>query len=222
MRNSLLVVAAILFLAPACQQSEAPEHPPTTPPSAPPAAGPGELPAGHPPIGGLPSGHPPLEESAPKPAARAALPLTWTVPEGWTSETPSSSMRVAQFHPGGEGAGDVRCIVFGGIGGSNEENIERWVAQFAQPDGSDPASQAKFTHDEHDGVKVTRVDVAGTFTGQMMAGVGDPVNAEDWRFLGAIAEGHGARVFLTFRGPRAVIDPAEAGFDALLASFRGP
>ncbi|HEY6930812.1 MAG TPA: hypothetical protein VJA66_14120, partial [Thermoanaerobaculia bacterium] len=62
--------------------------------------------------------------------------VRWTAPPQWT-EQPSRSMRVVTYTiPGPKGADSGECGVFffgAGRGGSIEENVTRWSAQF---DGS--------------------------------------------------------------------------------------
>ena len=51
------------------------------------------------------------------------------VPKDWKEEQPSSSMRIAQFRvPGNDGDGEL--VVFSGIGGSVDANLNRWYGQF--------------------------------------------------------------------------------------------
>src|SRR3989338_9158151 len=65
--------------------------------------------------------------------------LTWSAPEGWIEETPSSPMRKAQYClPKVEGDSEdvsVSLFYFPGQGGSIEDNLNRWYGQFIQPDG---------------------------------------------------------------------------------------
>src|SRR5678816_1008271 len=73
--------------------------------------------------------------------------LKFTIPAGWIEEPRSSSMRVAQFKlPKAAGDAEDASLVlyyFGqGQGGSVTANIDRWIAQMKQPDGS-PVKGAK-------------------------------------------------------------------------------
>ncbi|MBT6710180.1 MAG: hypothetical protein HOB22_00530, partial [Candidatus Marinimicrobia bacterium] len=51
------------------------------------------------------------------------------VPKDWKKEQPSSSMRIAQFRFSGND-GDGELVVFSGIGGSIDANLNRWYGQF--------------------------------------------------------------------------------------------
>ncbi len=83
----------------------------------------------------LPPGHPSTSPQVPAGASKAGL--TWDKPEGWVEETPSSSMRRAQYRVPAE-SGDGECVVFyfgPGQGGGAQANADRWAGQFEQPDG---------------------------------------------------------------------------------------
>ena len=68
------------------------------------------------------------------------------------------------------------------------------------------------------GLRVTRVEIAGTFLApdsEMQSQGKRP----GWKLLGAIVEGPEGAVFFKFTGPAHVIDPAAKDFDGLLASL---
>ena len=63
--------------------------------------------------------------------------VVWTAPPGWTVETPSSSMRRAQYRIAGPG-GEAECVVFyfgPGQGGDAKANVARWAGQFRDAGG---------------------------------------------------------------------------------------
>ena len=75
-------------------------------------------------------------------------------------------MRVAEFVvPKAAGdSEDAEAIVyfFGGSGGTVDANIDRWIGQMQQPDGSASKDKARRETLTINGLKVTTVDVAGT------------------------------------------------------------
>src|SRR5204863_239134 len=122
-----------------------------------------------PPVASAPAGSAPQDagsESAP--AAPAPAPqsvadvsgLTWTVPAGWR-EGGARAMRLATYIIGGPDPkllGECAVFHFGpGLGGGVDENIDRWVGQFAATPNT--ARRVLTVH----GIKITRVEVAGTF-----------------------------------------------------------
>src|SRR5260370_16466562 len=97
--------------------------------------------------------------------------LTFTPPAGWRSSNPSSSMRVAEFTlPRAAGnADDAQLVVyyFGGSGGSVDANIQRWIGQMQQPDGTASSAAATRETRKVNGLTVTLVDVRGTYVAHM-------------------------------------------------------
>ena len=172
-----------------------------------------------PPAAGATSGMPDDGKSPGEPptpdAALAATGIQWKVPGGWREGGPHA-MRLATYYVGGpEPSTTGQCTVFHfgpGMGGSVDDNLERWVGQF---EGSPNYARRVLT--EH-GLKVTRVEIAGTYLApdsQMQSQGKRP----DWKLLGAIVEGPQGAVFFKFVGPAAVIGPATRDFDGLIASF---
>lgn len=142
---------------------------------------------------------------------------------GWSAEPPlmrtrpANDMREAQYdvtgHPGTSLAISHFDPEVGG-GGDVEANVERWVHQFQQPDGS----EARVTQRTVNDLRVTTVDVHGTFVGRQGMGTGAPPRA-DWRMLGAIAEGSEGLVFFKLLGPEAGVTAAEQAFEELVRSI---
>src|SRR5580765_4871781 len=117
-----------------------------------------ELPAGHPPVRNPSS---PGSIAPPPPGSGAgATAVEWTGPAGWTSVTPSSPMRRAQYRVPGPG-GDGECAVFyfgPGQGGDPHANATRWAGQFTHPDGTPAADTVKTSTLQVGDVKVLMVE----------------------------------------------------------------
>jgi hypothetical protein len=141
------------------------------------------------------------------------LGYTTQVPKAWTSATPSSSMRLAQYTvPGAAGALPVEVVVyfFGpGQGGDPAANMERWHSQFSNPDGS-PVKEV-VTQDKR-AFPVTFVEYRGTYA----RGVGVGSSAADARpnhlLLAAIIETPKGSLFVQCYGPVAAADAQRAAF----------
>ena len=92
--------------------------------------------------------------------------LTFTAPAGWKTVPTSSSMRVGQFAipkvAGDSQDAEIVVYYFGGSGGTVEANIERWIGQMQQPDGSASKDKARRDTQTVNGLKVTTVDVSGS------------------------------------------------------------
>jgi|GEM_PF-545616 len=127
-------------------------------------------------------------------------------PPGWIVEPPASTMRKAQIRlPRAEGdPEDAELVVFyfgPGQGGEVEANLERWYAQFSQPDGR-PSREAAVTETLRAGdLPVTFVDLAGTMEPSAMPGGGSTPRRPGWRMLAAIVETPRGNVFIKATGP---------------------
>src|SRR5436189_1548361 len=92
---------------------------------------------------------------------QSAETLKFKTPVGWVEEKPSSNMRVGQFKlpKAADDTEDALLVVyyFGqGQGGGTAANIERWVGQMKQPEGTatKPSEETLTVN----GLKVTSVD----------------------------------------------------------------
>jgi len=143
--------------------------------------------------------------------------IAWHVVPPLSPHAPSSPMRAAEYVVSDHPEATLAVFHFGqGEGGSVDDNIDRWVDQFTQPDGRSSRDVAVITHGEAGGLPITYVDVSGSFRG--MRGGETPVAAEDQRMLGAIVEGPQGLVFFKLSGPVSVIGMAADAFAATLAS----
>jgi len=151
--------------------------------------------------------------------------IQFTAPAGWVKETPSSSMRKGQYRlPHAEGdAEDAELTVFNfgpGQGGSVDSNIDRWVGQFANSDGSPIDKEGKVNEKIVNGKTVTIVDVSGTFItsmGPMMAS-GPP--KPNYRMLAAIIDSSQGPWFFKLTGPEKTIEKWESSFDEFTETLR--
>ena len=150
--------------------------------------------------------------------------LRFKAPDGWTTEKPSSSMRVAQYKlPKAEGDNDDASLVlyyFGANqGGTPQANIDRWIGQMQQADGSDSKSKAKTETLTVNGLKVTTVDVTGTYTAEMAPGSKTFHNDNDYRLRGAVIETPKGNYFVKLAGPAKTIARWDQSYNDYIKSF---
>lgn len=225
-RFAAATLATLVLGATACGRSDQPAVEPAKSAEASRSPGPA---SGAPPPGALPPGHPPLSDPA-RPGGMPGLPpaphpgagaLSWTMPAAWTSVTPTSTMRRAEYRiPGSGGPGECAVFYFGpGQGGDARANADRWAAQFTPPDGAAPGSALKTETLDVAGITVLRVEVAGTYVGGMGSGPSGPAQP-DHMLLGAIVAGPDANWFFKCTGPRTTLEAQRAAFDAMLQSIR--
>ena len=132
--------------------------------------------------------------------------LRFTSPEGWVKEQPTSAMRVAQYKlPKADGDSEDASLVvyfFGATqGGAIQANIDRWISQIQQPDGSSSKDKAKTETTTVNGLKVTTVDVTGTYTAEIAPGSGTMHNDANYRLRAAVIETPKGNYFLKLVGP---------------------
>lgn len=169
--------------------------------------------------------------STTKPAASSAqssqIPageVHYKAPEGWVVEKPSSEMRLAQYKlPKVAGDNDDGLLVlyyFGpGQGGTPEANIERWVNQVKQPDGSESKDKAKTDTTTVNGLKVTTVDVVGNYSGGMSTDSAPKDNKAIYRLRGAVIETPRGSYFAKLTGPEKTVSHWDQAFTDYIKSF---
>jgi hypothetical protein len=197
----------------ASPQSTSPAPPPTEP------AGEAKLPPGHPPVSAGATSS--AIQPPPPGSGTGSAGMSWAVPEGWLQETPSSSMRKAQYRVPGPG-GDGECAVFyfgPGQGGDPLSNAQRWAAQFKKPDGSLAADALKTSELQIGEMKVLRVEVRGTYAAGMT--MGSPTEEKPgYMLLGAIAEGPDSNWFFKLTGPEKTVEAQREAFETMLNSLK--
>jgi hypothetical protein len=150
--------------------------------------------------------------------------LRYAAPDGWVKEQPSSAMRVAQYKlPKIEGDDNDASLViyfFGATqGGVTQANIDRWISQIQQPDGSSSKDKAKSETTTVNGLKVTTVDVAGTYTAEMSPGTGNQRNDANYRLRAAVIETPKGNYFLKLVGPAKTMGHWEQSVTDFVKSF---
>ena len=150
--------------------------------------------------------------------------LHYKVPEGWVAGQPSSKMRVAQFKlPKADGDnedGELVLYYFGANqGGTAQANIDRWISQIQQADGSSSKDKAKTESLTVNGLKITTVDVAGRYTAEMAPGSGKFYDNANYRLRAAVIETAKGNYFVKLVGPAKTVGRWEQSFTDYLKSF---
>lgn len=150
--------------------------------------------------------------------------LKFRVPPGWVEEERTSSMRVAQYRlPKTAGDTEDASLVlyyFGqGQGGSTAANVERWVGQMKQEDGSASKDKAKEENFEANGLKVATVDVSGTYVAETSPGSGTLHNKPGYRLRAAVVETPKGSYYVKLVGPEKTVAQWNDSFLSYLRSF---
>jgi hypothetical protein len=146
------------------------------------------------------------------------------VPAGWISKPPASSMRVAEatLPKAGDDAEDasVTIFYFGGQGGSVQANLDRWIGQMTQPDGQPTARLARATELTSHGLKITLIDVSGTYVAEMSPGASEHFNKPGFRLRAAVVETADGPYFVKLIGPARTVARWDESFMTFLKSIR--
>jgi len=155
--------------------------------------------------------------------APASGSLAFTAPPAWQTRPPASGMRVAEFViPRAQGdAEDGELIVyyFGPGAGTIDANIDRWISQIEQPDGSPTKDKAKRTTQTLNGLHVTMVDASGTYVAETRPGATERYNKPGFRLRAAVVETPRGPYYIKMTGPAKTIGAADAAFTAFVGSL---
>lgn len=151
--------------------------------------------------------------------------LKFDAPAGWVSTTPSSTMRVAEWSlpkAAGDSEDALLTVYFFGanMGGNVQANLDRWMGQMAQPDGRQSKDVAKTSSLTSHGLKVTLVDVTGTYVAEVTPGSTEHFNKPGFRQRAAVVETPGGPYFVKLTGPEKTVAKWNDSFEAFLKTLR--
>lgn len=146
--------------------------------------------------------------------------LKFDAPDGWVAKTPSSTMRVAEFvlpRAAGDAEDASLTVYFFGAnqGGGVSANIDRWIGQMTQPDGRASKDLAKTSTMDSHGLKISLIDLTGTYVAEMSPGSTEHFNKPGFRLRAAVIETPGGPYYVKVIGPAATV----AKWDAQIATF---
>ena len=109
---------------------------------------------------------------------------------------------------------------FGGSGGTVDANIERWVGQFRTAAG-EPVRTPQRTASSAGALKITAIDVSGTYVAEVRPGASERFNKPNFRMRAAVVQTPKGPYFVKFTGPaRTVSQALTAGdFDRFMKSL---
>jgi hypothetical protein len=151
--------------------------------------------------------------------------IKFTAPAGWQTRPAASSMRVAEFVlPGPAGAAateDAELVVyyFGGSGGSVDANIQRWLGQMQQPDGRATADVAVRDARTINGLKVSTLDLSGTYVAEVRPGAAERHNSPGYRMRTAVVEAPKGPYYIKLVGPARTVAAWNDAFNEFLRSI---
>ncbi len=143
-------------------------------------------------------------------------------PDSWVRKAPQNRIVEHEFAiPAAKGDTEDGRITVMGAGGTVEQNIDRWIGQFKQPDGSETKNQITEAERKQAvaGIQVLKVDLSGTYHDAMRPfdPHSDAVDRENYRMLAAvISTPKSGNYFIKFYGPsKTVADHADEFWKAI-------
>jgi len=147
--------------------------------------------------------------------------LTFRTPKGWEYQHPTSAMRRAELGVrGDDGTAGLVVYFFGNQGaGSARANIDRWVGQFKNPDGTAVSTPAPVKR-KIAGFDTTQVEVAGTYVGGMGAGSAQGEGQPGQRMIAAIVDTSQGPFYFKFLGADKTVLENRKSLAGLFASMK--
>lgn len=152
--------------------------------------------------------------SLPSSSADSTDEVAWDAPSAWVSVPNPNIMRKATYKvPRASGDTEDAELSVSAASGGVEANIKRWAGQFGS---AEPKTEPRTVR----GLKVTVVEIKGTYasSGGMMGGPTTP--KERFMLLGAVVDGGDRQHFFKMTGPEKTVSAARKDFDSLVSSFR--
>jgi len=150
-------------------------------------------------------------------------PFSLVAPATWTASPPTSGMRAAEFVLPAKAGAEAALVVFyfGPKGaGSVDDNLDRWLGQFQQPDGKNSREVAKVEKTKFADQDATYVSVTGRFVSAPMPGGGGPVDKPDQQMLAAIIASPTGPYYFKLVGAKPTVDAQAKAFRGMLDSLK--
>ena len=140
------------------------------------------------------------------------------VPKDWKQEQPSSSMRIAQFRfPGNDGDGEL--VIFSGIGGSIDANLNRWYGQFKSETENSVSESALRSNSQIKDMDVTFSYISGTYLKSSMGMGGAKEEMPNYALLAAIVATSDGLYYFKGTGPKSTMDSHKVKFETFIRSI---
>ena len=141
--------------------------------------------------------------------------LLANVPDSWMGIRPSSSLRLMEFRLGLV-TDDATLAIFKNIGGSIDDNLERWSGQFGYLLSD---SEVNIRTENINGMQVSIISIIGTYTNRMA--FSKPTQPKpNYRLLGAIVDTRDGLYYFKLTGPNTVITGKIEEFTRFIKSLR--
>jgi len=148
--------------------------------------------------------------------------LDFQAPKVWEQKKPRFNIVEAEFEAKSSkpDTASARLTIMAS-GGSIEQNLERWVGQFSQEDGSTTEDHMKQTEEKINGMQVYLVDITGTYADSAGPFAGNATQRKGYRMVGAIVETKLAgNYYFKMYGPQETIEEHQKRFLEMVKSVK--
>jgi len=140
-----------------------------------------------------------------------------TVPTGWTSRAPSSTMRLAEYATGG--TAEVVVYFFGkGQGGPPDANLARWKSQFSNPSGGKVYESV--SRDTSGLFPLTIAEYRGSYARGIGTGADADAARPDHTLIAVVAETPRGTLFFQCFGPTAAVAAQKTAYMAFVRGLK--
>ena len=155
--------------------------------------------------------------------------LTFNASPNWQMESPDHDSRKLQFRvpSGDENIEDASLVVWNlatlrdkGDGEVVERNMQRWMKQFRQDDGSPYEEGGVRTEYRINGLPVYTFEITGRYTSESSPGSGLLVDKPGYRMVGAYVTAPQGDYIIKMVGPAHVVAANSGAFGTFLRSMR--
>ena len=144
--------------------------------------------------------------------------LQGVVPDAWMRENPSNSMRLAQFNISDKSK-SCELIVFSGIGGSVDANLNRWLGQFLDSDKKRMTDYSTVRNEKIHELEITFAYTAGIYLKSGMGNRGPTVEKPNYGLLAAIVRATNETYYFKCTGPKKTLDNYINSFETFIRSL---
>jgi hypothetical protein len=161
-------------------------------------------------------GSPASTGDARRPSSSSSRPgeVAYDAPRSWTVTKARPMIKAAYGVPKADGDTEDGELTVSQVGGSVDQNLQRWAQQLDKQPGDVKRSERTVN-----GLKITIVEIHGTYGGMAMPGASAPAKKPGFALLGAIAD-TSPPTFFKLVGPDKTVAAAHGDFDALVGSVR--
>lgn len=149
---------------------------------------------------------------------------TLVAPASWEKKTPKSNIVEYEFAaPAAEGDEAGARITIMGAGGGVKANVDRWIGQFSQPDGSATSEKTFQDKSTVGDAEVTIVDISGTYKDQAGGpfAPGPAVQRENYRMIaGILSVKDGGDHYIKMYGPKKTVEAQAEAFKKMMKEVK--